>query len=108
VRTLLIYYNINNKNKSNFIWSFQTNLVYLQKFSENMDKSSNVRIVGFPKETYDKKWLDTLNDRELSETACADGDTQIWGSLNEFQSDLHLEGAGRNIIDLNWIYFLND
>ena len=73
-----------------------------------MDKNSNVRVVGFPKTSYDKEWLDTLKDRELSETACADGDTQIWGSLNEFQNDLHLEGAGRNIIDLNWIYFLTD
>ena len=68
-----------------------------------MDKNSSVRVVGFPKGNYDKEWLDSLNDRERSEAACADGDTQIWGSLNEFQ-----EGAGRNIIDLNWIYFLND
>ena len=64
--------------------------------------------MGFPKTSYDKEWLDSINDRERSEAACADGDTQIWGSLNEFQSDLHLEGASRNIIDLNWIYFLND
>jgi len=73
-----------------------------------MDKNSSVRVVGFPKGNYDKEWLDSLNDRERSEAACADGDTQIWGSLNEFQDDLRLEGAGRNIIDLNWIYFLND
>jgi hypothetical protein len=73
-----------------------------------MDKNSSVRVVGFPKGNYDKEWLDSLNDRERSEAACADGDTQIWGSLNEFQDDIHLEGAGRNIIDLNWIYFLND
>lgn len=73
-----------------------------------MDKKSNVRVVGFPKGNYTKKWLDALNDRERSEAALADGNTQIWGSLSEFQSDLHLEGAGRNIIDLNWIYFLYD
>lgn len=73
-----------------------------------MDKNSSVRVVGFPKGNYDKEWLDSINDRERSEAACADGDTQIWGSLNEFQDDIHLEGAGRNIIDLNWIYFLND
>ena len=73
-----------------------------------MDKNINVRVMGFPKENYDKETLDKLTDRELSEWALADGDTQIWGSLNEFQSDLHLEGAGRNIIDLNWIYFLTD
>jgi hypothetical protein len=73
-----------------------------------MDKNINVRVVAFPKTTYDKKWLDSITDRERSETALADGNTQIWTNLNEFQNDLHLEGAGRNIIDLNWIYFLTD
>ena len=73
-----------------------------------MDKKSNVRVVGFPKDTYDKEWLDTLNDRQRSETALADGDSLIWDNLDSFQEDIHLQGAGRNIIDLNWIYFLND
>ena len=73
-----------------------------------MDIKTKVRVVALPKAQYDKEWLDTLRDRELSETALAEGDSLIWGSLNEFQSDLHLEGAGRNIVDLNWIYFLND
>lgn len=73
-----------------------------------MDKNLNVRVVGFPKTSYDKEWLDTLSDRELSDAALADGDTQIWVSFKEFQNELHLEGAGRNIIDLNWIYFLTD
>ena len=73
-----------------------------------MDKNIKVRVMGFPKENYDKETLDKLTDKELSEWALADGDTQIWGTLNEFQSDLHLKGAGRNIIDLNWIYFLTD
>lgn len=73
-----------------------------------MDKNVNVRVVAFPKTQYDKEWLDTLKDEELSEAACADGDTQIWGNLSEFQHDLHRNGAGRNIIDLNWIYFLTD
>ena len=75
---------------------------------KEMDKKSNVRVVGFPKETYDKEWLDTLNDRQRSETALADGDSLIWSNLDSFQEDIHLTGAGRNIIDLNWIYFLND
>jgi hypothetical protein len=73
-----------------------------------MDKNIDVRVVAFPKTTYDKKWLNSITDRERSETALADGNTQIWTNLNEFQNDLHLEGAGRNIIDLNWIYFLTD
>lgn len=73
-----------------------------------MDKKSNVRVVGFPKETYDKEWLDTLNDKQRSEIALTNGDTLIWDNLDSFQEDIHLQGAGRNIIDLNWIYFLND
>lgn len=73
-----------------------------------MDKKSNVRVVGFPKVTYDKRWLDTLNDRQRSETALADVNSLIWDNLDSFQEDIHLTGAGRNVIDLNWIYFLND
>ena len=73
-----------------------------------MDKKSAVRVVAFPKTQYDKEWLDTLNDTQLSETACAEGDSLIWDTLDSFQEDLHLQGSGRNIIDLNWVYFLND
>lgn len=73
-----------------------------------MDKNVNVRVIAFPKTQYDKEWLDTLKDEELSETALADCDSQIWSNLSEFQDDLHLNGAGRNIIDLNWVYFLTD
>lgn len=73
-----------------------------------MDKKSAVRVVAFPKTQYDKEWLDTLNDKQLSETACAEGDSLIWDTLDSFQEDLHLQGSGRNIIDLNWVYFLND
>ena len=73
-----------------------------------MDKNVNVRVIAFPKTQYDKEWLDTLKDRELSDTALADCDSQIWDNLSEFQDDLHLDGAGRNIIDLYWVYFLTD
>ena len=74
----------------------------------DMDIKTKVRVVALPKAQYDKKWLDTLRDRELSETALAEGDSLIWDTLDAFQEDLHLQGAGRNIVDLNWIYFLND
>ena len=33
---------------------------------------------------------------------------EIDAALDSFQEDIHLTGAGRNVIDLNWIYFLND
>jgi len=74
----------------------------------DMDIKTKVRVVALPKAQYDKEWLDTLRDRELSETALAEGDSLIWDTLDAFQEDLHLQGAGRNIVDLNWIYFLND
>jgi hypothetical protein len=73
-----------------------------------MDKSVNVGVIAFPKTQYDKEWLDNLKDEELSETALADADSLIWPDLQEFQHDLHLKGAGRNIIDLYWVYFLTD
>ena len=73
-----------------------------------MGIKTKVRVVALPKAQYDKKWLDTLRDRELSEAALAEGDSLIWDTLDAFQEDLHLQGAGRNIVDLNWIYFLND
>ena len=66
-----------------------------------MDIKTKVRVVALPKAQYDKEWLDTLRDR-------AESDSLIWDTLDAFQEDLHLQGAGRNIVDLNWIYFLND
>lgn len=72
-----------------------------------MDKKSNVRVVGFPKETYDKEWLDTLNDRQRSETALADGDTAIFEDLREFQ-DMVLNSTIKEQLIGNWWYFLND
>ena len=72
-----------------------------------MDKKSNVRVVGFPKETYDKEWLDTLNDRERSDAALADGDTAIFEDLREFQ-DTVLNSPIKEQLIGNWWYFLND
>ena len=72
-----------------------------------MDKKSNVRVVGFPKETYDKEWLDALNDRQRSETALADGNTAIFEDLREFQ-DVVLNATIKEQLISNWWYFLND
>ena len=58
-----------------------------------MDKNSSVRVVGFPKNSYDKEWLDSINDRERSEAACADGNN------TEF---------GKEQLLNNYWYFLND
>ena len=72
-----------------------------------MDKNSNVRVVCLPISQYDKEWLDTLKDEELSETACADGFSLIYGDLKEFQEALNLS-SGVDIVRNYWIYFLND
>lgn len=72
-----------------------------------MDKKSSVRVVGFPKDNYDKKWLDSINDRERSEVACADGDTAIFEDLQEFQDTVLNSPINEQLIS-NWWYFLND
>lgn len=72
-----------------------------------MDKNLNVRVMGFPKNSYDRKWLNTLSDRELSETALADGDTLIFEDLKEFQENLHCDNYG-DIVNEHWFYFLTD
>ena len=76
-----------------------------------MDKNSNVRVVGFPIEPfYSKEWLDSLNDSQRSEAACADGDTYIYEDLREFQEEI-LNMKNPNAMELltgNYWYFLND
>ena len=71
-----------------------------------MTRKTNVRVVAFPKTQYDKEWLDTLKHAELSEAACADGDSEIW-TLEEFQDKLHEKNANENI-EKYWIFFLNN
>ena len=71
-----------------------------------MDKKSNVRVVGFPKANYTKKWLNTLIDKERSDTALADGNTMVYADLQEFQEDI-LNKDGSEIAEY-WWYFLND
>ena len=70
-----------------------------------MDKKLNVRVVALPIEQYDRSWLDTLSDRELSDTALADGDSDIYGSLLEFQEALNNDEVDT---ENKWIYFLTD
>jgi hypothetical protein len=72
----------------------------------DMDKNSNVRVVGFLKGSYSKEWLDSINDRERSETALADGDTVIYEDLRDFQ-DTVLNTSSVELKSHYW-YFLND
>lgn len=69
-----------------------------------MDKKSNVRVVSFPIE-YDREYLDTLNDEELSSTASAESESRIWTSLKDFQNDVNNDYVD---FENNWFYFLND
>lgn len=73
-----------------------------------MDKKSDVRVVGFPKKAYDKKWLDSINDRERSDAALADGDTAIFEDLEEYQEEVLNSSFGREQLISNWWYFLHD
>lgn len=73
-----------------------------------MDKDSSVRVVGFPKENYDKDWLDSINDQERSEAACADGDTAIFEDLRDFQDTVLNSAFGMEQLLNNYWYFLND
>lgn len=70
-----------------------------------MDNNLNVRVVALPAITYDRQWLNTLNDRELSDTALADGDSDIYESLLEFQEALNNDEVDT---ENKWIYFLTD
>lgn len=73
-----------------------------------MDKNSNVRVVGFPKNNYYKEVLDSLSDREKSEWACADGDTAIFEDLREFQDVVLNNPMAKEQLLNNLWYFLND
>ena len=67
-----------------------------------MDKSINVRVMGFPKEN-------KLSDRELSDWALADGDTAIFEDLKEFQEILNDKTSfSKEQVNSNWWYFLTD
>ena len=70
-----------------------------------MDKNLNVRVVTFTATEYDRDYLDKVNDRELSECALADGDSNIYETLLEFQNALN---DGEVDVENNWIYFLTD
>lgn len=69
-----------------------------------MDKKVNVRVVSFPTDQYSKTYLDTLSDRELSEAACAEGESDIF-TLEEFQDNLNLDYIDT---ENKWWYFLTD
>lgn len=74
-----------------------------------MDKNINIKVIGFPKENYDKETLDKLSDRELSDWALADVDTAIFEDLKEFQEVLNDKtGFSKEQVKNNWWYFLTD
>ena len=86
---------------------FRTFAAKLRQKQRNMDKNINVRVMGFPKENYDKAVLDTLKDRELSEWALADGCTIILEDLRDFQDNV-LNSPIKECLTSHWWYFLTD
>ena len=70
-----------------------------------MDKNLDIRVVALPIDDYDRAWLDTKSDRELSDIALADEDSDIYLSLLEFQEALNNDNVDT---ENKWIYFLTD
>ena len=74
-----------------------------------MDKHLNVRVIGVPKNaSYDKKWMDTISDKEMSELALSDGDTAIFESMEEFSEVVLNNPSAKEQLLSNWWYFLTD
>ena len=53
------------------------------------------------------KTLDSINDREKSETALADGETIILEDLEDFQDNV-LNSPIKDCLISHWWFFLND
>jgi predicted transcriptional regulator len=74
-----------------------------------MDKKLNVRVIGVPKDSsYDKKWMDSISDKEMSELALSDGDTAIFESMEEFSEVVLNNPLTKEQLLSNWWYFLTD
>jgi predicted transcriptional regulator len=79
------------------------------KNKKKMDKHLNVRVIGVPKSaSYDKKWMDTISDKEMSELALSDGDTTIFESMEEFSEVVLNNPNAKEQLLSNWWYFLTD
>jgi predicted transcriptional regulator len=74
-----------------------------------MDKHLNVRVIGVPKDSsYDKKWMDSISDKEMSTLALSDGDTAIFESMEEFSEVVLNNPLAKEQLLSNWWYFLTD
>jgi len=70
-----------------------------------MDKNLNVRVVALPIDTYDREYLNSLSDEQLSNIALADNKSDMYFSLLEFQERLNNDEVDT---ENKWIYFLTD
>ena len=74
-----------------------------------MDKHLNVRVIGVPKgSSYDKKWMDSISDKEMSNLALGDADTAIFESMEEFSEVVLNNPTAKEQLLNNWWYFLTD
>ena len=69
-----------------------------------MANKEDIRVVSFPISQYDRDYLETLTEEELSSHACAEGESNIW-TLKEFQDDLNNDNVDT---ENNWIFFLTN
>lgn len=71
---------------------------------------NNVRVIALLRSNYDKDFLDSQSQKEISEIALADCDSIIYGSLQEFMGEINNPQdcwVGANIIANYWIYFVD-
>lgn len=73
-----------------------------------MDKNIKVRVIGFPKENYDKEMLDKISDRERSDWALIYEDTAIFENMEEFSEVVLNNPSAKEQLLSNWWYFLTD
>lgn len=74
-----------------------------------MDKHLNVRVIGVPKDSsYNKEWLDSISDKEMSDLALCDADTAIFESMEEFSKAVLNNPKAKEQILNNWWYLLTD
>lgn len=71
---------------------------------------NNVRVIAFLRSIYDKEWLDSKTQKEISEIALADANSRIWGSLQEYADEINNPencNYGAVVSSKYWVYFID-
>lgn len=71
---------------------------------------NNVRVIAFLRSNYDKEWLDSKTQKEISEIALEDANSRMWGSLQEYADEINNPedcNFGAVISSNYWVYFID-